>query len=133
MTTTPEREQEIRAALKRCSSETVNAALQFPQTHSAEDLAIIIHGVLQRDLPDTHGDALEKATDATRLIDDLGMDSFGMMEVVMTAEEVFGITIPNQELRDITTLGALRTYLLSKVKGLHEADAEAAPADFQPA
>jgi acyl carrier protein len=132
MTTTSEREQEIRAALKRCSSETVSAALRFPDTHGAEDLAIIIHGVLLRDLPDTHGQALETATDSTRLIDDLGMDSFGMMEVVMTAEEVFGITIPNQELRDITTLGALRTYLLSKVKGTHEADAVAAAADLQP-
>jgi acyl carrier protein len=116
---TATREQEITASLKRCSPETVAAALSFQTTHSEADLSKIINGVLERDLPDTHTAELAAATDETRLVDDLGMDSFGMIEVVMTAEEVFGITIPNQELRDIHTLGALKSYLLGKVHSTH--------------
>ncbi len=122
---TATREQEITSALKRCSPESVEAALRFQTTHAEEDLSKIINGVLARDLPDTHTAQLATATNDTRLVDDLGMDSFGMIEVVMTAEEVFGLTIPNQELRDIHTLGSLKSYLLSKFKDMH---AEALPA-----
>lgn len=115
MTTTDTREQDIIRSLKRCSEETVAAALRFQSSRDAGDLAVIIRGVLERDLPETHTAALDTATDTTRLIEDLGMDSFGMMEVVMTAEEVFGITVANQELRDVTTLGSLKSFLLAKV------------------
>ena len=123
MTSTDTREQDIIRSLKRCSEETVAAALRFQTTREPADLEVIIRGVLERDLPETHTANMATATDSTRLIEDLGMDSFGMMEVVMTAEEVFGITVANQELREVTTLGTLKTFLMSKVKG----DAPSAP------
>lgn len=131
MTSTDSREQDIIRALKRCSDESVAAALRFQASHDAADLSLIIKGVLERDLPDTHTAAMATATDSTRLIEDLGMDSFGMMEVVMTAEEVFGISVANQELRDVTTLGSLKSFLLSKVKS--GPAAEETPASLNPA
>ncbi len=131
MTSTDPREQEIIKALKRCNDDSVAAALRFQKSHDPADLSLIINGVLERDLPDTHTEALPTATDSTRLVEDLGMDSFGMMEVVMTAEEVFGITVANQELREVTTLGALKTFLMQKVKGKDETGEE--PATLKPA
>ena len=116
MTSTDPREQDIIRSLKRCSEECIAAALRFQSSRDAGDLDVIIRGVLERDLPDTHTAALATATDTTRLIEDLGMDSFGMMEVVMTAEEVFAISVANQELREVTTLGTLKSFLLAKVK-----------------
>ncbi len=117
MTSTDPREQDIIRALKRCNEASIAAALRFQSSHDAADLSLIIQGVLERDLPDTHTGALATATDSTRLVEDLGMDSFGMMEVVMTAEEVFGISVANQELREVTTLGTLKTFIMAKVKG----------------
>jgi acyl carrier protein len=111
----PDRKKEITDALRRCSNETLAAALRFQSTHTDEDLAIIINGVLERDLPDTHVAELAAANDNTLLIEGLGMDSFGMIEVVMTAEIAFGITICNEDLRDIHTLGSLKNYLLGNV------------------
>ena len=112
---TPSRDEEIKSTLKRCSTASVEAAIRFQSSHASEDLATVIHGVLERDLPETHADSLLAATDDSRLIEDLGLDSFGMIELVMAAEDIFCITIPNDDLRQVTTLGALKSYLLSKV------------------
>ena len=131
MTSTDPREQDIIRALKRCNEACIAAAVRFQTSRDAGDLALIIEGVLERDLPDTHTSALATATDATRLVEDLGMDSFGMMEVVMTAEEVFGISVANQELREVTTLGTLKTFLMAKVKG--ETAAGGTPGTLKPA
>ena len=49
-----------------------------------------------------------------KLIEDIGMDSFGMIEVVMTAEEVLGLTIATEELSSIVTLGDLKKFLRDK-------------------
>lgn len=126
MDITPLRQKEITSALKRCSGETVSAAIRFQSTHTDEDLYTIIYGVLERDLPDTHIAELAAADNDTLLIEGLGMDSFGMIEVVMTAEVAFGITICNQDLRDIHSLGSLKNYLLTNVHQTYFGDASAA-------
>jgi acyl carrier protein len=112
------REQAIARVLKRCSAETVAAATRFQDTRDPSDLAIIVHGVLSRDLPEEHANALETATDDSRLIEDLGMDSFGLFEVAMTAEEIFGISIENEEMKSLATIGQLKSFVKSK---LHDA------------
>ena len=118
MTSPESREQDIIRALKRCSEPTIAAALRFQTSHDDNDLEFIIKGVLERDLPEAHAAAMATATDATRLMEDLGMDSFGMMEVVMTAEEVFGISVGNPELREVTTMGSLKAFLTAKTQGV---------------
>jgi acyl carrier protein len=109
------RTEEIRKALKRCSDETVDAALRLQEGVDDHDLDVIIRGVLARDLPEERLPALPDASDDSRLIEDIGMDSFGMIEVVMTAEEVLGITISNEEMKGITTLGELKSFLRAKL------------------
>ena len=37
--------------------------------------------------------------------DDLGMDSLGMVEVVVAAEEKFGVSIPDDEVKNLKTVG----------------------------
>ena len=48
------REQEITRTLKRCSKDTIDAALRYQSTPTDEDLTLIIRGVLSRSLPDEH-------------------------------------------------------------------------------
>ncbi len=109
------RKEEITTALKRCSEETRSAALRLQDHVDDRDLDLVIRGVLARDLQEERLPSLPKATDDSRLMDDIGMDSFGMIEVVMTAEEVFGITITNEEMKGIQTLGALKAFLRAKL------------------
>ena len=108
------RVQEITKSLKRCSEETLNAALRFEESRNLDELPAIILGVLARDAANPKPEGVAAATDEARLIEDIGMDSFGMIEVVMTAEEVLGITVANQEMNDIRTLGQLKAFLRTK-------------------
>jgi len=116
MTPESDREKEILGALKHTSEETVQAALRFQHTRQPEDLDIIIRSVLRRDLPEDVAANADTATDESRLMEDLGMDSFGTIEVMMTAEEVFGITIANSEMKDVSTIGQLKQFLMAKLE-----------------
>ncbi len=114
MPVSEERTQEIIKSLKRCSEETVAAALRFEESKDLAELDAIILGVLERDAANPRPDGVASVTDEMKLIDDIGMDSFGMIEVVMTAEEVLGLTISTEELNGIVTLGDLKKFLRAK-------------------
>ncbi len=45
----------------------------------------------------------EKITDEASLRDDLGMDSFGGVEVIFELEDVFNIDVPPEDIPDIHT------------------------------
>ena len=113
MPVSDDRTQEITKSLKRCSEETVAAALRFEESKNLDELDAIILGVLARDAANPRPDGVASVTDDMKLIDDIGMDSFGMIEVVMTAEEVLGLTIATEELSGIITLGDLKKFLRS--------------------
>lgn len=115
MPVSEDRQQQIAKSLKHCSEATVAAALRFDETRDLDELPAIILGVLDRDAANPKPEGITAATDDSRLIEDIGMDSFGMIEVVMTAEEVLGITVATQEMNGIRTLGDLKTFLRSKL------------------
>jgi acyl carrier protein len=117
MAASEERKQEIIKSLKRCSEETVAAALRFEETRDLDELPAIILGVLARDAATPRPDGMASVTDDMKLIEDIGMDSFGMIEVVMTAEEVLGLTIATEEMGSISTLGDLKKFLRTKLGG----------------
>ncbi len=52
-------------------------------------------------------------TDEKSFIDDLDVDSLSMVEVAMAAEEKFGVTIPDEELPKLKTVGDAVTYIAS--------------------
>lgn len=47
----------------------------------------------------------------TRIIEDLGADSLDIVELLMTMEEEYGITIPDDEVQEIKTVGDVEKYL----------------------
>ena len=54
----------------------------------------------------------------TSFKEDLEIDSLDLFELVMALEEEYGIEIPSEDLEQITTVGAVVTYL--KDKGVEE-------------
>ena len=115
MPVSEERQQQITKSLKRCSEATLAAALRFEESRDLDELPAIVLGVLERDAATPKPEGIATATDESRLIEDIGMDSFGMIEVVITAEEVLGITVATQEMSGIRTLGELKAFLRSKL------------------
>lgn len=48
--------------------------------------------------------------------EDLGIDSLEIFEIVMALEDEFDIEIPNEDVEDIKTVGAIVNYINSKVE-----------------
>jgi 3-hydroxyacyl-[acyl-carrier-protein] dehydratase len=51
------------------------------------------------------------------MYEDLGMDSLTMLEIVMLVEQTLQVSIDNEELRDLRTVGDIKSYLSAKAKG----------------
>ena len=47
----------------------------------------------------------------TRLAEDLGVDSFGAVELMFEIEEAFGLKIPDSEIEHVRRVGDIVTYL----------------------
>lgn len=125
-----EQVQEIRSALKRCSPATVEAAIRFRETRDPACVPAIVYGIIERHMPPESPKQLAEATDETELIKDLGIDSLTMLEIVLQIEETIGISIDNSELREIRTLGAVKSFIERKISGA-EAEPESTGAAKQ--
>jgi acyl carrier protein len=109
--------ERLREALKRCSPATCEAALRFYQTGSPEHLPAVVDGIVERYVEPALRPRMEGPRPDLRLAEDLGLDSLTLMEIVMLAEEVLQISITNDELIRLRTLGEVRLFVERKVRG----------------
>jgi acyl carrier protein len=114
----PEDEAALREALKRCSPSTFEAAIQFRKTGNAEHVPAVVIGVIERFVEPDLRTKLKDADDDLRLIEDLGIDSLTMMEIVILVEDVLQMSINNDELRNLRTVGDVKTFIDCKIRGL---------------
>lgn len=49
----------------------------------------------------------DEVTEASNIIEDLGADSLDVIEMLMTLEEEYGITIPDDKIGQIKTIGQI--------------------------
>src|ERR1044071_5007073 len=84
----PEDEAALREALKRCSPSTFEAAVQYRKTGNPAHVPAIVIGVIKRFVEPDLRIKLKDADDDLRLIEDLGIDSLTMMEIVILVEDV---------------------------------------------
>jgi len=115
---TPEEEAALRESLKRCSPGAIEAAVEFRKSGDPSQLPTVIVGVIERFVEPDLRAKLKTADDDLRLIEDLGIDSLTMMEIVILVEEVLQTTINNDELRNLRTTGDVKTFIDCKVRGL---------------
>ena len=62
---------------------------------------------------DETGIATENVQLEKSFTDDLDIDSISMMTIVVNAEEKFGVTIPDDEVKNLKTVGDAVTYITS--------------------
>ena len=113
-----EDEAALRESLKRCSPSTFEAAVQFRKTGNPEHVPAVVIGVIERFVEPDLRVKLKDADDDLRLIEDLGIDSLTMMEIVILVEDVLQLTINNEELRNLRTVGDVKTFIDCKIRGL---------------
>ena len=114
----PEDETALREALKRCSPSTFEAAVQFRKTGNPEHVPAVVIGVIERFVEPDLRVKLKDADDDLRLIEDLGIDSLTMMEIVILVEDVLQLSINNDELRNLRTVGDVKTFIDCKIRDL---------------
>jgi acyl carrier protein len=114
---TQQDEASLRDALKRCSLETREAASAFRRTGRAEYVPAIVHGLIEHYVEREARAKLNGNDDNLRLVEDLGVDSLTMMEIVFLAEDVLQVSIDNEDLRPFRTVGDIKRYLASRMDG----------------
>jgi 3-hydroxyacyl-[acyl-carrier-protein] dehydratase len=114
----PEDEAALRDSLKRCSPSTFEAAAQYRKTGNADHVPAVVIGVIERFVEPDLRPKLKDADDDLRIIEDLGVDSLTMMEIVILVEEVLELSINNDELRNLRTVGDVKTFINCKIRGL---------------
>jgi 3-hydroxymyristoyl/3-hydroxydecanoyl-(acyl carrier protein) dehydratase/acyl carrier protein len=105
-------------SLKRCSEETLEAAFEFRASGRLSLLPTIILGIIERFLEPEIRPKLKEGDGSLKLIDDLGIDSLTMMEIVVLVEESLDLSIDNEELRDLRTLDDVRVFLDAKIRNI---------------
>lgn len=115
-----EREKQLRVALKRCSETTVTAVCEFWKTGQPRYLPVIVLGVIERFASKEVLPKLASPRSDLRLVEDLAIDSLTMMEIVMLAEEVLPLSINNDDLTRLRTLGDLERFVGEKLRGFSE-------------
>lgn len=125
MALTEQQALDLKTALKRCRPETLEAALRFRESGDPAEVPTIVYGIIERHLVAEATERLAGASDDTRLVEDLGIDSLTMLEIVLSVEETLNISIENEQLKDIHTLGEVKTFIAHKVAGGSGEDAAA--------
>jgi acyl carrier protein len=109
---------DLHETLKHCPAGTHEALLDFQQTGSVASLATFVRGAMIRHLDPEQTAALEAASPEAKLIDDVGIDSLTMTEIVIMIEECLDISIPTEDLMNLQTLGSLNEYLREKASAV---------------
>jgi acyl carrier protein len=94
------------------------ARAAFRQFQSTGDLAAldpVIFAILEDFAPRPPARPVAEMPGDTRLIDDLGFDSLAITEVVFFTEDLFGISITNEEIVRVRSLADLRGFIHAKI------------------
>jgi len=54
-------------------------------------------------------------TDETNIVEDIGADSLDVVEMLMLIEESFGITVPDEDVAQLKTVGDVAHYVEKKI------------------
>lgn len=53
----------------------------------------------------------DSITEDTNIVDDLGADSLDVVELIMSVEDDFGVTISDEDAVELTTVGKIIDYI----------------------
>lgn len=121
----------IRTALKRCSPDCIDAAIRFRETGDVTLIPVVINGVAERFLEPDMRPLLKSGDDGLRIMEDLGIDSLALFEIVVLMEQVFGFAITNRAIASLRTLGDVKEFIAQQAThafGLRSNEREAGAA-----
>ncbi len=97
----------LRQTLRHCSPDTFEAACAVRADGNPENLRTLAIGILGPFVSQELQPALAQGRPSLRLAEDLGVDSLALTEIGMLSEDVLLVSISNDELFNVRTLGDL--------------------------
>jgi acyl carrier protein len=58
-----------------------------------------------------------EVTPGKSFVDDLDIDSLAMVEIAVAAQDKFGVEIPDEQLKDLTTVQDVVTFVVKNTEG----------------
>jgi len=103
--------------LSRFPAEVRAAYHQFRATGDATAVQLVVLSAVREHCPRKTTLAAEDsaATAGLRLVEDLAYDSLAIAELVFFLEDLFEVSISNEEILAIATVGELRTFVARKL------------------
>ncbi len=112
---TPEQEQSLREALKRCSPETIENAVEFRKTANKALLDSVVIGIIERFAEPDKRELLRSGNDEIDMVNDLELDSLTMVEIVLCVEDALNVSIDNEDVQKLHTLADIKSYISQKI------------------
>ena len=109
--------EDLKETLKRCPEGTYEATVAFHESKDPAQVPIVVMGIIERHLESDQREVLKQGGDEIRLYEDLGVDSLTMLEIVMMTEQTLELSLDNDELKELRTIGDVKTYIDCKIKG----------------
>jgi len=103
--------------LERLPGDALRNYRMFMETGDEEALAVLVFAVLNHFLPKSSAAERNAAwPEDARLVEDLGFDSLATIETVFFFEDLFQISVSNDEIVAVRTVGDLRRFVHAKLK-----------------
>jgi 3-hydroxyacyl-[acyl-carrier-protein] dehydratase len=115
---TADDESTLRESMRRCSPSSIEAAIQFRKTGNPDHVPAIVVGIIERFVDPDLRTKLKDADDDLRMIEDLGIDSLTMMEIVVLVEDAIKISVNNDDLRGLRTIGDIKVFIDCRLRGV---------------
>ena len=113
----PDDQRELRNLLKRHCAPTIEAACAYRSTGDAGHLSQVVDGIVAH-FARQNPRLLQAANiDGLRLVEDLSFDSLTVLEILFLAEEALGMSIENEEIRTVHTVGDIKRMVIAKSRG----------------
>ncbi len=96
--------------LNRCSAKAREAASRYRENQEPKEVKTIVSEVISHYVAEEQLPSMKRRAAQVRLREDLGLDSLSLIEICMTLEETFGITLTESELRDLHTVGDVNRF-----------------------
>lgn len=96
----------------------VSASSTTPSPYPAvspDHVPAIVRGIITHYVDPAMREQLRQPADHLRLVEDLGLDSLTLMEIMIKVEDILRVTVSDQELRHFRTLGDVRQFVVRSV------------------
>jgi acyl carrier protein len=104
------------AALARFPAEVLEAFQRYRSKGDAGAVEAVVIAAAVDHRPAGSGPA-QPVSDASRLLEDMGYDSVAVAELVFFLEDLFEMTISNDDILAVRTIGDLRACVIRKLAG----------------